>query len=58
MLSCEGQARDVPGLAGLIRGAADHYHDDGNGDGDDGSDVGGDDDDGDGGSGDSGDSGW
>ena len=28
MLSCEGQAHDVAGLAGLIRGAADDDDDD------------------------------
>ena len=38
MLSWEGQAHDVPGLAGLIRGAADHYHDYGSIDSDDGGD--------------------
>ena len=38
ILNCEGQAHDVAGLAGLIRGAADHYDDDGGDDGDDGDD--------------------
>ena len=34
MLSCEGQAHDVAGLAGLFRGAVDHDDgDDGGGEG-------------------------